>query len=58
MNAIDTNVLVYLFDEDDVQKRVQATTTFNLLLKSPTETVTLASGLRISRLPTSLAIER
>jgi len=41
MNAIDTNVLVYLFDVDSESKRHQAVTTFNSLLQSPTETILL-----------------
>ncbi|HEY2415648.1 MAG TPA: PIN domain-containing protein [Pirellulaceae bacterium] len=41
MNAIDTNVLVYLFDVDDATKRSLAMSAFNSLLRSPTETVLL-----------------
>ena len=41
MNAIDTNVLVYLFDVDEPTKRSQAVNAINALLRSQTETVLL-----------------
>jgi predicted nucleic acid-binding protein len=41
MNAVDTNVLVYLFDSDEPIKRSKAVTAINSLLHSPTETILL-----------------
>jgi len=41
MNAVDTNVLVYLFDVDEPAKRSRAVSAINSLLHESTETVLL-----------------
>lgn len=41
MNAVDTNVFIYLFDADEPAKQVRAQTYIDGLVRSPDETVLL-----------------